>query len=349
MTPLPMPSVDIAQLNDRLGRAWGVSCGESIPQYLAWAETAGIFSLVAARDYVTWDDFRSCTILGDYGVDALVPILNSLGLLHRDDNSHYRLSTLAREYLLKESRYYVGAGLFWDCQKPIPTAFLRQHVEMSDTTNEEAKARWPGNRLRVPHSRNFAPSVVAARTGEFDSVEHLVDIGGGSGVLAIPLALDCPRMRITLVELPSVVGSVREILAQYGVEQRVEVIGMNAFADDWAFAPCDGIFFGNIFHGNNDDACRFLCRKSIETLSALGKIWIHEVVFNENKDGPLVAALWNANVIVRKPGARQRTASELTSMLQHAGFEKCYTLPTAGGFSLVTATKPNSSLENGNG
>jgi hypothetical protein len=230
-------------------------------------------------------------------------------------------------------------GLYQNCERGLPSVFLKAGGAKDDEPTQPTG--WSiMQRLEVQHSRNFAPSVVAARTGEFEGVKHLVDIAGGSGVFAIPLAGDHPRMRITLVEAPNTIAAVREFLDSYGVGARVDLVGMDIFRDEWNFGQCDGIVFGNFYHATDDDGCRFLTAKSFETLAPRGRIWLHEVLFNENRDGPLVAALWNANMAVRRKGAKQRTASELKTFLDEAGFENFSVRQTAGGFSLVGGSKP---------
>jgi hypothetical protein len=335
---LRSPSTDLAQLTDQLGCAWGVSSGESLPQYLAWCDAAGLFQLLAAGAPLSPADLSAGTILNDQGVEALLPILASLKLVCREPTGGYHLSRLGSEYLVRESPYYVGAGLYWDHDKPIPHAYLKNGGALSP--NPQRRPRWPGAlRLEIPHSRNFAPTVVAARTGEFDGLTHLVDIGGGSGVLAIPLVSDYPHLRFTLVEMPDVVDRVRANLSRFHVEHRIDVVGMDVFGGDWTFDGCDGVFFGNFLHAHGDEGCSVLLRKAHAALSSSGRIWIHEVLFDEDRNGPLLAALWNANVIARTPGARQRTATELIALLTDAGFQQCHVLPTAGRFSLIGANK----------
>jgi acetylserotonin N-methyltransferase len=334
---LPTPTADLALLSDQLFQAWGVTCGEPLVQYLAWSERTGIFSLLAARGRVTAADVGAASVLSEQGADALLCVLAGMGLLcRRPEDGSYALTPLAREYLLPDSPYYAGAGLFLDCEKELPANYLR---EVEPPPGDSA-APWPlAERLRVQHSRNFAAAVIAARSGEFDGLTHVLDIGGGSGVLAIPLALDHPHLRITLVEWPTALDEIRTWLAAYGVEDRVELVGMNIFEDRWDFPACDGIFFGNIFHGHDDDACRRLARWSYACLSSGGKVWLHEVVFDDNRDGPLLAALWNANMVARKAGAQQRSIRELMQLLQAGGFVGCYSRPTAGRFTLVAGTK----------
>jgi hypothetical protein len=340
---LPSPTTDLALLSDQLAHAWGVTCGEPLAQYLAWSDRTGIFSLLAARGHATTADICAASVLSEQGADALLCVLVAMGLLHRgytDDT--YTLAPLAREYLLCDSQYYTGAGLYLACEKELPANYLREGQALG-ASNGDGAAPWSlTTRLRVQHSRNFAPAVVAARSGEFDGVTHLLDIGGGSGVLAIPLALDHPHMRITLVEWPMALDEIRTWLTAYGVEDRIELVGMDIFEDRWDFAGCDGIFFGNVFHGHDDDACRRLTGRSRACLRPGGKMWLHEVVFDDNREGPLLAALWNANMVARKLGARQRSRRELLELLHAGGFVDCYSRPTAGRFMLVAGTKPMS-------
>lgn len=339
---LRTPEVDLAHLTDQLGQAWGVGFGEPIIQYLAWAEMAGIFSLIGADRSISLKDIHEQTILNEDGADALVCILLSVGLLQREGSDCCTLSLLAKEYLLNNSPYYIGHALWMGCNKRLPQAYLKGTTFLrSNGTIELRKAEIIG-RLRVQHGRNFGPSVMAARTGEFDDVVHLLDMGGGTGVFAIPLALDHPRLRITLVDLPQCLPGIREILSNYRLDDQIELVGMDIFTDQWRLPQCDGILWGNVFHVTNDEACSVFCRKSLDLLVPNGKLWLHEVLLNDNRDGPLIAALWNANM--RMVGGRQRTASELVTMLKKVGFVNCYTKETAGRFSLVAGQKAPAGL-----
>jgi len=331
---LPTPVADLAELTDWFGQAWAAPSAEPIVQYLAWIEAAGMFSFLYRRGPATIEEITSNCPLNEAAVEALTTLLASLKLVRREDGK-VRLMPLGAEYLVANNPFYVGDGLYLKCGTTIPSAFLK-----STEPKHAGAMRLPvAQRLKVQHSRNFAPSVVAARSGRFDEVRRLLDIAGGSGVLAIPLALDHAQMRITLVELPEAINDCREILKAYGVDSRIELIGTDVIHDEWRFGQFDGIFFGNFFHSNDDSTCCALVRKSFETLSANGRIWLHEVVFNETRDGPLLAALWNVLMLNIKPGARQRTTSELFRLLTEGGFQSCRSIATAGGFTLLEGRK----------
>jgi O-methyltransferase len=112
---------------------------------------------------------------------------------------------------------------------------------------------------------------------------------------------------------------------------------MDAFAYPWKIPECDGIFIGNFLHGFPDEACVRICREAYERLEPGGKLWVHEMLWNANKDGPLITGLWNASM--RVANGAQRTAEELKEILRAAGFESPYVVPSISPFSLLAAQK----------
>jgi hypothetical protein len=145
-------------------------------------------------------------------------------------------------------------------------------------------------------------------------------------------------MRIVLADLPAALKNVRAGLARYGLTERIELVGVDVFDYPWKIPECDGIFLGNFLHGFPDDACMRVCREGFERLRPGGKLWVHEMLWNANKDGPLITSLWNASM--RASGGKQRSAAEYVAMLQGAGFSATHTVPTAAAFTLVAGRKP---------
>ena len=333
---LVTPQTDAASFTDHLSQAWGVAAGASAAQYVAWSESAGVIALLATHKCVTVEDLCAETMLSEEGVDSLLPILMALGIAGRAPGG-YRLTTLGTEYFLKESSYYVGPGLFWGCDKVMPATYLRSG-ELAEPGNSVALALPESLMLlKIQQSRNLAPGVFAARTGRFEGITHLVDIGGGAGALAIPFALDHPGSRVTLVDLPAKIKEIGDVVCSYGLQDQIELRAMDVFVDCWDFPDCDGMLFGNIFHMFNDLKCRSLARQCFDSLDLKGKVFLHELLFDEGKGGPMIAALWNANM--HFIGGRQRTAAELVAILAESGLSEFDVTPTAGRFSLITAVK----------
>jgi SAM-dependent methyltransferase len=238
--------------------------------------------------------------------------------------------------------------MYMRCDRPLPRGYLKGEAG-GLSTEDEAKNRpqLPAiDRLRMQHARNFAAGVVGARSGKFAGVRHLVDVAGGTGPFAIPLIKDNPDIRITLVDRPEAMEGIREFVTAHGVADRIELVGFSVFDDEWKtkLPACDGVLFGNFFHMWNDEKCRFLARQAFDVLAPNGRVFLHEVCWNDTKDGPLVTALWHANMKHWGQGGSsgdgaQRTIAELEAILASAGFVEHEHGATAGNFTLLSAKK----------
>jgi acetylserotonin N-methyltransferase len=193
--------------------------------------------------------------------------------------------------------------------------------------------------LGEQHSRNLSTAVSAVDGGHFGGLTHLIDIGGGSGAFAIPLALKYPHLRITLVELPRALPHIRAFLKRHGVENRIELAGLNVHHVPWRLPECDGVLFGNFVHFCDDEETTSLLRESRMALRPGGRVLIHEMLWNERMDGPRVTALWNFWMTTISSGG-QRSVRQFTDLLRAAGFGAPDVVTTTNGFSLLSARKP---------
>ena len=136
-----------------------------------------------------------------------------------------------------------------------------------------------------------------ARHGDFANVHRLLDVGGGgSGCFCIALATRYPGMRMAVMELPPVCQLVQQYVARYGLQGQIEAVAANMFADPWP-SGYDGIFFGNVFHDWDRASCLQLATRSVAALPPGGRIFLHEMVLNDTKDGPLVAVAFSMEML----------------------------------------------------
>jgi hypothetical protein len=337
-----LPTQDLGRLLAGLGCKL-FTRDHTLVQYVGWSERAGLFELMEARGSVSVGEVSEGTVLNENGADALLGVLCAIGLAARDPSGRYSLTTAAREYFLCGSPFFIG-DQFSARSEPLLRAYVDLHNGLLLRLRLKALSHLPGIRfgstvrLRNQHARNLAACATAVRTGEFAAVRCLVDVAGGSGTFSIPFALENPSARVVLAELPQALPNIRRLLREHALESRIELLGMSVFEYPWTIPRCDGVFIGNFLHGFADETCVRVCREALDGLSPGGRIWIHELIWNPNKDGPLITALHNA--AMRSGGAgRQRTAAEIEAILQRAGFVATYAVAGAGAFALIAGRK----------
>jgi acetylserotonin N-methyltransferase len=315
----------------------------SLAQHVAWSVQHGVLEFLDDRS-ATMEEVAANTPLTEAGADSLLSVLAAIGFLVRAADGRYSLTTVARDFFLPRSPYFVGDQLD-PSGLPIPGPYLRRRADFLTRAKLRLLTLHPsiryGSKVRIEnqHARNLGACAAAVRTGEFAGVHFLIDVAGGSGAFAIPLALEYPSMRIILTDLPRATKNARPLLVEHGLQDRVELLACDAFEYPWKIPACDGMFIGNFLHGFDDAVCDRICRESFERLSSGGTVWVHEMIWNESRDGPLITALWHAAMRGGGPG-RQRTAQQLSKLLRDAGFRDIRTIPTSGAFALIRGSKP---------
>jgi O-methyltransferase domain len=77
----------------------------------------------------------------------------------------------------------------------------------------------------------LAAGRVLARSHDFSNFRSLVDVGGGSGGLAIAMAETWPNLAITIADLPAITPVAQRYVDQAGFATRIKVCPTNVVSD----------------------------------------------------------------------------------------------------------------------
>ena len=174
-----------------------------------------------------------------------------------------------------------------------------------------------------------SPRIVAAF--DLSRYVHLVDLGGATGHLSIAACRRYPELRATVLDLPAVEPFAREHLAKSGLDNRIEFVTGDFFADD--LPKADLYVLGRILHDWDDSKITKLLRKICFALPKKGALLVTETLVDDDRSGPTYTLMQDVNMLVCTDG-RERTESEYSALLQSAG---CSTVQFRRTDSLVDA------------
>ena len=172
------------------------------------------------------------------------------------------------------------------------------------------------------------------------SCQKLLDVGGGSGGVAIAVAKACPHIQATIVDVSNVTPITQRFVTEAGVSDRVKVITGNIVE-----APLDGSFDAVVLKSfiqvlSPRDAQRAL--KNINaTMAPGGVIYILGIgILDNSRISPRGAAIANTIFINIYDEGQAYTEAEYQGWLTGAGFVKFKRDTLPDGLGIITAQKP---------
>lgn len=189
------------------------------------------------------------------------------------------------------------------------------------------------------HAHSQGPALGAAAQEVFGELSTLMDVGCGSGVYGIEIARAHPGLKVVLMDLKEMATEAQGYVDKAGMGAQVSTAGVNMFTEEWP-RVADGHFFSNVFHDWSDETNRLLARKSFAALPSGGRIFLNEILMDDEETGPFAAAAFSLLMLVGTLG-KQYSLPEFRAILESAGFTDVTAVRTGGGhYSLVSARKP---------
>jgi SAM-dependent methyltransferase len=172
------------------------------------------------------------------------------------------------------------------------------------------------------------------------SCQRLLDVGGGSGGVAIAVVKACPHIRATVADVSNVTPITQRFVTEAGVSDRVKVITANIVE-----APLHGAFDAVVLKSfiqvlSPGDAQRALGNVNA-TMAPGGVIYILGIgILDNSRISPRGAAITNTIFINIYDEGQAYTEAEYHDWMTAAGFVdfKRDTLPD--GLGIITAQKP---------
>jgi acetylserotonin N-methyltransferase len=273
----------------------------------------------------------------------------ALGLLHKQ-GGEYHNQPVAEHYLYSDSPDSLSGYVRYSEEALFP---MWNHL---DDAVREGAPRWKQtfgiegaifggfyrsdeamrNFLRGMHGFGMLTSPAVAAAFDLSRFRRLVDLGGGTGHLAIAACRLYPELRAEVFDLPRVTALARENIDRAGLAGRVATRDGDFFAGE--LPEADLYAMGRILHDWDDEKAAALLRAVITRLPPEGALLVAEKLLHEDGVGPLAANMQSLNMLVVTEG-RERSLGEYQRLALAAGFATVEGRRTGTALDAILAVK----------
>jgi ubiquinone/menaquinone biosynthesis C-methylase UbiE len=279
------------------------------------------------------------------GSAKLQPLLYALvvaGLL-TVDGERFANTPEANAFLVRGRPTYLGGmqGNFarqWNgtlkTAESIRTGTAQDKIDFSAMSSEAGEAFF-----RQLHAGALTTGRELVARYDFSSYRTLLDVGGGSGGLAIALTEACPHLHATVVDLPTVTPITQRFVAEAGAAARVQVIPA-----DVVQGPLTGAYEVAVLRAFiqvlSPEQARRALRHISQVIEPGGAIYIiGNAILDNTRTAPFAAVAFSLYLINALDGGQSYTEQEHRNWLTEAGFVGCERATLPNGWGIVSAQK----------
>ena len=247
----------------------------------------------------------------------------ALGLLELRRH-RYGNAPLAAGFLVRGAPTYLGDQVLLHARTTYGvwselTATLRTWRPDSTDSASPVEEDQGSDSLRAQH--NLARLVGHALGHAYDFGPHheLLDLGGGTGAMALSVCELHPSLRATVLDLPSVIGVASEAIDVAGLADRVRVAAGN-FKTDPLPDGYDVALLANLLSVSSEATNRALFRRVYEQLPDGGAIILCGWILDDARTSPTIPVLFCLQDINWHAPDVERSGLTYCTWLRDAGF-----------------------------
>jgi len=257
-------------------------------------------------------------------VERLVAVVLAMGLLELDDRGRLRNAPDAAKFLVQGEPGYAADWLTFT-RDDVPEWFrLTAHL----TTGAPPTTLGMYENLTVEAARKYHAATWSVGAGaarrftrrvDLSRRRRLLDLGGGSGAYSIAAVKAWPQLRAVVLDLPPVTVVTAEYLARAGVQDRVDTL-----PGDFTVTPLPADVDAAVMASNlpiyDETVIRAVVRRVHDALLPGGEFHLVGEMLDDDRRGPLDAALWGMNEAICHSGGKAHTIGQCLGYFRDAGF-----------------------------
>ncbi|MDJ0628142.1 MAG: methyltransferase [Rhodobacter sp.] len=214
--------------------------------------------------------------------------------------------------------------LYRDLEDPV--AFLRGETETElagfwPYVFGAASAEDPGSAQTYSELMADSQVLVAEdvlQTVGLSGVDHLLDVGGGTGAFLAAVGREYPELKMSLFDLPAVVPGAQDRLGAAGLADRVSITA-GSFRDDPLPGGADAVSLIRVLYDHSEETVAALLHRVRDVLPPNGLILVSEPMLGDSRPEKAGDAYFAFYCMAMRTG-RTRSAGQIAGLLQAAGF-----------------------------
>ena len=179
------------------------------------------------------------------------------------------------------------------------------------------------------HTEALAAGRALAARREFARYRRVVDVGGGSGGVAIALAQAWPDLSLTILDLPATTPIAKRNVEEAGLGDRITVLGADVLRDSLGESYDAAVLRGVVVVLPSEDARRLLSRVN-DALAPGGAIYVIGWILDDSRVTPSELATYNLQFATALDHGGVYTEGEIRRWLTEAGFQDTVRVRSAG-------------------
>lgn len=173
---------------------------------------------------------------------------------------------------------------------------------------------------------------------DLSGIKSVLDVGGGSGAFSMEFVNRNSEIKATVFDLPNVVPITQKFIEKEGFSGKIKTYEGDYTKDELP-AGFDLVFLSAIIHSNSLETNTDLIKKCFKALNKKEKIVIQDWIMNSDRTKPVSGAIFAINMLVGTQEGDCFTETEVTEMLNEAGFTNISRKEFDSGLSQVIAQK----------
>ena len=208
-------------------------------------------------------------------------------------------------------------------------------LDFHDMTTGQEESLYRGG-----HATTLADGRMLPTRYDFSAYRSLLDLGGGSGGLAIGVTEECPQIHATVGELSEVVAITQRFIQDAPTGDRLSVMSAD-FLSGSMNGSFDAVVMRNIIQVLSQDQARSALKNAIKVVEPGGNLYILGRVLDDSHLSPFNGLHGNLFFLNIYDGGQAYTESQHRDWLAEAGFESVERTVLPNGRSIIVARKPS--------